>query len=217
MSFLSELKNQANALQQQQHGVQHDASANRRCTELACQVALRYLQDLCVQLNVIKPPAVGAYSLDGKSSFPPLVLAHLRCDARKKMLYNQEVVSYLAVGWDLLPASGKADKLRISVNFPPELERVTQRLAAGQVAHERKEVRHPDTQKLQSYVFECTGQARGSITVTPDHDAARVDFRITAVGGFEVLQKAYPSAQVNQAWLDELAKMLVGQPSRFGQ
>ena len=217
MSFLSELKSQANALQQQQHGVQHDAAANLRSTELACQVALRYLQDLCVQLNVIKPPAVGAYSLDGKSAFPPLMLAHLRCDARKKMLHNQEVVSYLAVGWDLLPASGKADMLRVSVNFPPELERVTQRLAAGQIAHERKEVRHQDTQKLQSYIFECTGQARGSITVTPDHDTARVDFRITAVGGFEVLQRAYPSAQVNQALLDELAKMLVGQPSRFGQ
>ena len=146
-----------------------------------------------------------------------MVLAHLRCDARKKMLHGQEVVSYLAVGWDLLPASGKADRLRVSVNFPPELERVTQRLAAGQIAHERHEVRHPDTQKLQSYVFECVGQARGSVTVTPDHDTARVAFRVTAVGGFDVLQRAYPSAQVNPALLDELAKMLVGQPSRFGQ
>ena len=66
MSFLSELKNQANALQQKNHSVQHDAAANLRSTELACQVTLRYLQDLCVQLNVIRPPAVGTYSLDGK-------------------------------------------------------------------------------------------------------------------------------------------------------
>ena len=215
MSFLSELKNQANALQQKNHSVQHDAAANLRSTELACQVTLRYLQDLCVQLNVIRPPAVGTYSLDGKAVFPALLLVDLRCDSRKKMLNNQEVFSYVAVGWDLLPASGKVEGLRVSVNFPPELERVTQRLAAGQVAHERKEIRHPETQKLQSYIFECTGQARGSVTVTPDHDAARLDFRLTAVDGFTVLQRSYPAVQVNQTLLDELARLLVGQPSRF--
>ena len=63
MSFLSELKNQANALQQHRQGVQHDAAANLRSTELACQVALRYLHDLWVQLNIIKPPAVGEFEV----------------------------------------------------------------------------------------------------------------------------------------------------------
>lgn len=216
MSFLSDLKSQASALQLQQHGVQHDMASNLRSTELACQLTLRYLQDLCVQLNVIRPAAVGVYSLDGKLAFPALVLAQLCCDARRKVLRDHEVFSYIAVGWDLLPASGTAQAVRVSVNFPPELARVTQRLAAGQVAHERKEVRHPQSQKLQSYVFECVGQARGSITVTPEHDTAQLHFRLTGVGGFEVIQLAFPAVRVNQALLDELAKKMVGQPSRFG-
>ena len=63
MSFLSELKKLANALQQHRHRAQHKAAASPRSIELACQVALRYLQDLGVQLNIIKPPAVGGFEV----------------------------------------------------------------------------------------------------------------------------------------------------------
>ena len=54
------------------------------------------------------------------------------------------------------------------------------------------------------------------ITLTPDHDAGRIAFRVINVGGFGVLNTVYPAAQVTPSLLDELAKKLVGQPSRFG-
>jgi hypothetical protein len=215
MSFLSDLKNQAQALQTQQQGAQQDLTANTATTELACKIATKYLQDLCVQLNVIKPPAHGSYSLDGKAQFPALVLQNFRCDARKKMLRNTEATDYIGVAWDLLPSTGRVAQHSVTVNFPPDLERVAHRVAIGQVQHERKEVRHPETNKLQAYVFEYQSQSRGSIMVTPDHDRAEVAFRVANVGGFEVLNTRYPAGQVNQALLDELAKKLVGQSSRF--
>lgn len=216
MSFLSELKNQASALQGQQQGDQTNLVANTQATELACKVANKYLQDLCAQLNVIRPPAHGSYSLDGKAAFPALVLTNFRCDARKKMLRSAEVFDYIGVAWELVPATGQVAVHSVTVNFPPDLERVTQRLSTGQIKHERKEQRHPDTNKLQAYTFEYVTQARGSITVTPDHDKAQIAFRVANVGGFEVLNASYPAAQVNQALMDELAKKLVGQGSRFG-
>jgi hypothetical protein len=70
MSFLSELKNQASALQNQQQGATQDLAANTAATELACKITSKYLQDLCAQLNIIRPPAHGSYSLDGKAQFP---------------------------------------------------------------------------------------------------------------------------------------------------
>jgi hypothetical protein len=36
------------------------------------------------------------------------------------------------------------------------------------------------------------------------------------VGGFDLFTTRYPAAKVNSALMDELAKKLVGQPSRFG-
>lgn len=216
MSFLSELKSRANALQGLQLGAQHDLVANTRACELACRMALVYLQDLCVQLNVIQPPAPGAYSLDGKVAFPALVQRNFRCDARRKMLRNAEVFDYIGVGWDLRPDTGLVATHTVTVNFPPDLERVTQRLSVGQIQHERKDQRHPDTNKLLAFVFDYQTEARAFITMTPDHDGGRIAFRVSNVGGFGVLNTVYPAAQVTQPLMDELAKKLVGQPSRFG-
>ena len=216
MSFLSELKSQASALQKQQAGTVRDYAATTKACEVACHTALRYLQDLCAQLNVISPPAAGSYSLDGKAQFPAMVLKNFRCDSRKKTLRNQEVFDTIGAGWDLLPSTGGVAVHSVTVNFPPDLERVNQRLSAGQIQHERKETRHPDTNKLQAYVFEYRTQSRGAIMITPDHDTGQIAFRISSVGGFEVMNISYPATQVTQGLLDELAKKLVGHSSRFG-
>ncbi|CDS52848.1 hypothetical protein [Polaromonas sp. CG9_12] len=216
MSFLSELKSRANALQGLELGAQRDLMAGIEACEQACRTALAYLQDLCAQLNVIRPPAPGAYSLDGKSPFPALAQRNFRCDARRKMLRNAEVSDYIGVGWDLLPVTGQVATHTVSVNFPPDLERVMQRLSVGQVTHERKDLRHPDSGKLLAYVFDYQTKSRAFITLTPEHDTGCIAFRITNVGGFGVLTTTYPAAQVNTRLLDELAKKLLGQPSRFG-
>ena len=216
MSFLSELKNQASALQKQQTDAYQDVAANTQSCEQACRTLLSYLQDLATQLNVIHPPAAGQYSLDGKMKFADMVVKNFRSDARRKMLRDREVFDNLGMGWELLPADGAVAKGSITVNFPPDLERVTHRLSIGQIKYERKEVRHPETQKLQAYVFEYETQSRGSIMVTPDHDKGLMAFRITNMGGFELLNISYPASQVTQGLMDELAKKLVGQASRFG-
>ena len=216
MSFLSELKSRANALQGQQLGAQHDLVANTQACEVACRMALKYLQDMCAQLNVIQPPAAAAYSLDGKVAFPALAQLNFRCDARRKMLRNAEVFDYIGVGWDLRPGTGGAATHSVTVNFPPDLERVTQRLSMGQIQHERRDQRHPETNKLLAYVFDCQTESRAFITVTPDHDRGLIAFRVTNVGGFGVHNTTYPAAQVTPSLMDELAKKLVGQPSRFG-
>lgn len=216
MSFLNELKSQAQSLQNQQQGDHHNVAANTEATEIACKIAVKYLQDLTAQLNIIQPSAHGSYSLDSKAPWPALKLSSFRCDARKKMLRGKEVFDYVAIGWNLLPATGQTAQHSVTVNFPPELERVTQRLAIGQVRHERKETRHPETNKLLAYCFEYETASAGSVTITPDHDMGQVAFRVCNVGGFQLLQTRYSASQVNQSLLDELAKHLVGQGSRFG-
>ena len=215
MSFLSELKSRANALRGLQLDAQHDLVANTQTCEVACRMALAYLQDLCAQLNVIRPAAAGAYSLDGKRLFPALVQVNFRCDARRKKLREAEVFEYIGVGWDLRPDAASVATHTLTVNFPPELQRVTQRLSIGQIQHQRTDQRHPESDKLLAYVFDYQTESRAFITMTPDHDAGLIAFRVTNVGGFGVQNMAYPAAQVTQPLMDELAKKLLGQASRF--
>ena len=214
MSFLNQLKQQAQSLQTQQTTQQQDLAANTAATQTACQRIWHYLDDLQRQLNVIEP-AAAALSLDGKTHWPPMKQTEFRFDSRKKMLRDQEVYDYIALGWRLVPQSGTVGKAQVKVNFPPDLERVERRLNAGHVPHERKEQRHPQTNGLQAIVFEYETTARASVMVTAEHDQGAVLFRLGGVGGLEIVSTRYRAEHVNAAALDELAKLIVGQSSQF--
>jgi hypothetical protein len=134
---------------------------------------------------------------------------------RKKLLRDKEVFDYLAVGWQLLPGTGEVQKGRVSVNFPPDLERVQRRLAAGHVVHDRLEQRHPESNALLAIVFEYEMAARASVMVTAHHDAGQLQFRLACVGNMDVVQHTLSANLVDTTALDELARLIVGEPSRF--
>jgi hypothetical protein len=214
VSFLNQLKTQANALQSQRTVDETGLEERARDTEAACRVALSYLQELARQLNVIQP-AGPAFTLDGKTPWPAMKLCDFRVDARRKTLRNKEVTDYIAVGWQVLPQLGKPVGGVVAVQWPPDLERVEARLALGRVQHERKEQRHPEKNTLQALRFEYLTETRGNITVTPDHDRAVLAFRLLNTSGFEAVNVEWPAARIKTDVLDELAKRVVGEPSRF--
>lgn len=214
MSFLNQLKTQASALQTQQSEQHQNLEANTRKTELACQTVALYLADLAQQLNVIQPDGP-KFSLDGRTPWPAMKLTDFRVDTRKKKLRDRDVHDYIAMGWQIVPQSGEQLMGAVSVNFPPDLERVEKRLGYGGVKFERKDVRHPEKNTLQAIRFEYQTQARGYVTVTADHDEALLNFRLANVHGFEILTTGWDAARIQTDLLDELAKLLVGQPNRF--
>jgi hypothetical protein len=214
LSFLNQLKTQAHALRSQQNAAQMTAEARVAQTEAACQTVAAYLADLAQQLNVITPPAP-AFTLDGKTPWPAMKMTDFRCDVRQKRVRGIDVTDYIGMGWRVQPLAGPPVKAAVSVNFPPELERVEARLALGHLKHERLEQRHPDTNKLLAIRFEYTTDLLGSVRITPDHDQSRMAFRISNATGFEVHTTELAAADINPAVLDELARLLVAQPSRF--
>jgi hypothetical protein len=217
LSFLNQLKTQAHTLRNQQSAQQLTAEARVAQTEAACQMVATYLADLALQLNVIAPPAA-AFTLDGKSPWPAMKMVDFRYDVRQKRLPHLgmlDVVDYIGLGWRATPQAGPPVKAMVSVNFPPELARVESRLALGHLKHERLEQRHPDTHKLLAIRFEYTTELLGSVRITPDHDQSMLAFRISNATGFEVHAIQLAATDITPAVLDELARLLLAQPSRF--
>jgi hypothetical protein len=214
VSFLNQLKSQAKALQTQQIEQRLDLEANTLQTETACRYALLYLQDLAQNLNVIQPSAP-RFSLDGKTPWPAMKSADFHVDARKKMLAGREVYDYLAMGWRIVPRVGEPVAGIVSVNFPPDLQRVESRLAVGLVKHERKEVRHPVKNSLQAIEFEYVTETRGNVVITPDHGSATLAFRLVNTSGFGTMNTGWPAAKVKHELLDELAKLIVCESNSF--
>jgi len=214
VSFLNQLKSQAQSLQSQEGLQRRDLEENTARAEAACRFASHYLDDLARQLNVIQP-AGPRFSLDGRTPWPAMKLREFRADARKKMLRAREAYDYVAMGWRIVPQVGQAVTGVVRVNFPPDLQRVESRVMMGPVKHERREVRHPEKNTLTAIEFEYLTETRGSVQVTPDHDHGVVAFRILNASGFGVLDRRVPADQVAAELMDELAKLLVGQANRF--
>lgn len=214
MSFLSQLKSQASVVQSQREQQIQSVEDNTHVTELACKEAWRYLQELAPQLNVLMPDGP-ALSLDGKTTWPALQLVNFRADARKKTLRNREVFDYIAIGWKIQPKPGSHPSGAVTVNFPPDLQRVEANLQTASVPHERQDIRHPEKNTLQAYRFDYQVEARGYVTITPNHDQGMLAFRLVTVSGFGVKDALWPAAKVTVYLMDELAKLLVQQPSRF--
>jgi hypothetical protein len=214
VSFLNQLKSQAKALQSQQNQLQGHVEETTAQVEAACQFLLQYLQDLARQLNVIVP-AAPPFSLDGKTPWPAMKLVDFRVDARKKMLRSREAFDYIGMGWRVVPRLGEPVGGVVSVNFPPDLQRVESRLAMGPVKHERKEVRHPEKNSLLAIEFDYITETRGNVVVTADHDKGQLEFRLMNASGFGILNTTWPADKVKGEVLDELAKLIVSQPQRF--
>lgn len=214
MSFLDQLKSQASALQSQQNVQQQDLASRITSTHQACETIWRYFAELARQLNVIVPDGP-SMAIDGRQFWPPTKLADFRSDPRKKMLANREVYDHVSLGWLIQPRDGTQVKASISVNFPPELEKVTNRLHSAQIRHERVEIRHPEKNTLLAIRFDYSMLAMGSVRATADYDRAEVHFRWANIVPFEVSQVRIPANRITSGLLDELAKLLVGQPGEF--
>lgn len=214
VSFLNQLKSQASALQTEQSTDKAMLEANCQQTEWACKTAWQYLSELAKNLDIVKPNGP-ALSLDGKTPWPSMRLTDFRVDARRKKLRDQEVFDYIAMGWNLVPRQGVPQGASVSANFPPGLQRIESRLAAGTVRHERVEVRHPEKKTLQAFRFDYKTEARGTIAITASHDDATLGFRLANVRAFEIVSVAYPADLVRYDLMDELAKLIVGEASTF--
>jgi hypothetical protein len=214
MSFLHQLKTQARAMQALRTAQEQLQEERIEATEKACRLIAYYFEELARQLTVIQPPGP-EFSVDGKTPWPAMKLVDFTSDARRKRIGDLEVFDYVALGWRVVPKSGEIGTGSVTVNFPTDMRRVEDRLAMGPVDHERQDVRATDRNVLQAvrYVYRTT--TRGSVIATPEHDPAKIKFRLLNTYGFEVMHKAVPVSDIGHSLLDELAKRVMGQRSVF--
>ena len=214
MGLLNQLKSQATQLQSQRVVVQEDLAAKSAQVQLAFPTVTHYFRDLATHLNVIEPSGP-SFTLDGKTPWPAMKLRAFQTDTRKKMLRDMEVFDYVAMGWTISPKMGVAVGGSVNLSFIPEIDRVQQALTFAHIEHVRKETRHPVRHFLQSVQFDYTTQARGNVTVTADHDAGTLMFRIANASGFVVTTTAVDANRICSDLLDEVAKLILAQPSTF--
>jgi hypothetical protein len=211
MGFLDQLRQQAGALQNQQHVDVAELDRRMRIVEAASKGAYAYLMEVAKHLNVLTPRLRERVLLGPKATIDGFTLSNFRFDARRKNLRDHEVFDHIVMQWDA--KSGQAFQWRF--DFIGEMQRLEEKLRAGGIEYERRETRAQDDNRLLEVNFQCVADLRAFVVIEPKHDEGRIDFELRNLEPFEHKTLSVAAHELTQALLDELAKRIVGEPNRF--
>ena len=214
MSFLNQLKSQAQTLQAQSVADQKRQQQVVDAVERAAHTTWRYLDELAEHLRVLQPDGP-RLTADGKTPWPAMRATDFRVDARKMKVDDKDRFDYVVMGWRLSPKMGVVVQGSVTSNLLVEAKQIESRLDAGQVQYERCETRVGPRNTFQSVRLDYQTEARGMVRVKPRHATGELEFRLVCVTGLEVATRMVDAVQFQGQLLDELAKLLVGQASAF--
>ena len=211
MGYLDELKRQAEEARAQQTQDIGALQRNAMVTDSACQVAARYLNTLAQQLNVLQPASKAVWRLDNRTVFNQLRFGDFRADSRMKKLRHAEVFDHVVLNF----SARTGQRVTLAKDFPPEIEKLESRLRQCGANYESEVIRDPENGRFVEKRFQFVADFVSSVRLLPEHDAARIDFLIINLDGFETVRVSFPAFEVGSARLDDLARWIVGEPHHF--
>jgi len=211
MSFLEQLKQQADEVRSTRGVDSAVLNARIDATELACQTVFKYWIDLAKHLTVIQPPSVGTYTFDAQAAFSGLQLSNFRTDIRARSLGGRTVTDHVALYFDI--KSGR--RVQLTKNFVADIERLEARIEQTAVRCIPDIHRDRSTNKIIEIHYDFVADMHGSVRVRPDHEHGRVEFTVDNLDGIARWVLAFDAAAVDAHLLDELARWVMGQPQHF--
>lgn len=211
MSFLNDLKRQADALKTQSTEDAALLARNAALVEAACKTVWQYWLDLAQQLNVLQPTPPIRMSLDKVTALDNLKRCDFQVDARRKQHRDQEAYDHVVI--HAVQKTGRT--LTMRKDFPPEIERLESRLRQAGITPDTKWVRNEANGRLEEVVFTFKADITFMARVLPDHDQGVLRFQLNNFDSLETVSAEFPARDVGSDLLDQLSRWMVGQPNDF--
>ena len=208
MGLLDDLKKQADMMKSQQLSQQSMLQESTKLVEARMHQTFLYLNELLKQLAVLRPTNPMVYSIPGIGDFQNLAFAESFIDYRKKKVVDKDhydVITFF-VKW-ASPAS-----LGLERDMPATMQKVRDVLWNYGLKFTEEEIKKPGG-GFQKMKFTVPATITCDITIAADHDNG-----LLVVKGKHFLRLGadelrIPAADIDEALLEEFAKMLIGQPS----
>ena len=208
MGLLDDLKKQAELVKTQQLSQQSMFEENLKLVEAKMQQTFLYLNDLLKQLAVLKPTNPTLYSIPGVGDMQNLVFADTFIDYRKKKIGDKDYFDtiLLYVRW----ASPK--NFSVERDMPAAIQKLSDSLWGFGIKFTEEKVKKPGG-SFEYMKFTIPHKVTCDITITADHENARLLAKGKHFFRLGVDELRIPAGNVDEALLEEFAKMLIGQPS----
>jgi len=206
MGLLDDLKKQAEAVKTQRVSQQSMLQESIKLVEAKMHQTFLYLNDLLKHLAVLKPTNPTAYSIPGIGDFQNLEFAQSFIDYRKKKIYDKDYYDYITlfIKW-ASPAN-----ISIERDMPATIQKVRDVLWNSGMKFVEEEIKKPGG-GFQKIKFTVPAAVTCDITISADHENGRLVVKgkhFLRLGADEL---RIPAGDVNEALLEEFAKMLIGQ------
>ena len=208
MGLLDDLKKQADMVKSQQLSQQSMLQESTRLVEAKMHQTFLYLNDLLKQLAVLKPTNPTAYSIPGIGDFQDLVFAESFIGYRKKKIFDKDyydVINFF-IKW-ASPAS-----ISLERDMPATIQKVRDVLWSFGLKFTEEEIKKPGG-SFQKLKFTVPANVTCDITITADHENGRLVVKgkhFLRLGADEL---HIPAGDIDEALLEEFAKMLIGRRS----
>lgn len=208
MGLLDDLKKQAEMKKTQQLSQQSMRQEGIKLVEERMVLTFLYLNDLLKQLAVLKPINPMAYSIPGIGDFQNLEFAESFIGYRKKKIFDRDYfdVINLFIKW-ASPAS-----LSLERDMPATIQKVRDVLWNFGLKFTEEEIKKPGG-GLQKMKFTVPSTVTCDIMIRADHDNGWLVVKgkhFLRLGADEL---RIPAGDIDEALLEEFAKMLIGEPS----
>lgn len=210
MGLLDDLKQQADSLRQKQQSSQDVFNQNLLVAHTKLNEALHYWVELFNSINVIKPAVPRSYFIDTNNTMENLQQCDYNVNARRLTIDHREFIEAILLRFHCV----SDQKLRIEKETDPLVHRLRDHLWGHNLRFDVKEVRN-ERGYVERGIF--TVLCEVPVLITIDADLEKGQIRITAKN-LEKLSEAvftYDFDEFNKSILEELAKVIIGQPNAF--
>ena len=208
MGLLDDLKKQADMVKSQQLSQQSMLEESIKLVEVKMHQTFLYLNDLLKQLAVLRPSNPMVYSIPGVGDLQNLGFAESFINYRKKKIGDKEYYDIITmfIRWDS-PAS-----LVVERDMPAAIQKVSEVLWSFGLKFTDEKIKKPGG-GFEKMKFTVPGIVTCDITITADHDNARLVLKGKHFFRLGADELRIPAGDINETLLEEFAKMLIGQPS----
>ena len=202
-------------LRQQSDAVRANETPQRSTEEILSDIdkrlwrAYRWLDEALAHLGVIKPVVAHEFRVDSLFTLSGLQLDQAFVSYRRRHLAGQELLDYVETFYRL---SGSTP-LKVSVPASSVIS-IEQRLRNSGIPF-RYEAVADERKVITSGMFTVTPAVMASIRFDPDYRRHEIAVRLTNVDRFETVNLEFKPEQLDEAALEDLVRMVLGESNAF--
>jgi hypothetical protein len=208
MGLLDDLKKQADMVKSQKLSQQSMLLESTKLVEAKMHQTFLYLNDLLKQLAVLRPTNPMVYSIPGIGDVQNLAFADSFIDYRKKKIDERDyydVVSFF-IRW------ASPENLSVERDMPVTIQKVRNVLWEFGLKFAEEEIKKPGGGFLKTK-FTVPRTVTCDVTISADYESASLLVKGKHLLRLGPEELRIPAEAVDEALLEEFAKMLIGQPS----